>query len=60
MHDRPRREEQDRRLPVPIHLVKGAHSFAADESIGVRVARPGLFRAHHLELRLADDQGRAS
>src|SRR5690242_2827683 len=46
VHDRPRRQEQNRCLAVAIHLVEDLDAVPFDESICVRVACPALFRAH--------------
>jgi hypothetical protein len=42
MDDRPRRQEEDRRLARAVHLVVEAHAVAFDVALLVGVAGPGL------------------
>src|SRR4051794_8510668 len=51
MEDRPGRQQQDRRLALPVDLVEDLDAVALDIAVGVGVARTALLRSGSGECR---------
>src|ERR687893_706184 len=57
MHERPRRQEEDRLLTLAVGLPEDAHAFALDEALLVRVAGAALLAALLARGQLGDGHG---